>query len=188
MTVSEPFRSFALGAVICLLLPGALPAQGKQQTAEELKQRVEQRERELATAQEALSLARARLAMAEGKRALAAVEWRKVVVFREDRLKEVQEKYIRGRICFPEPFQEATGAVAIARAWLAEAEGNRNDALAALPKVIVYYEAKAQRYRTLHLRKAITEKEEQEGVSEFAEELRWARQRLAALRGEPDVQ
>jgi hypothetical protein len=150
---------------------------------EELKRRVEQREQEASEAAAALALARARLAIAEGKAQLAAREWRKVLVHSESRLKVVKDLYAQGRICFAESLPEAQGAVAVARARLADAEGRRGELLAGLPKVIAYHEWRIEKYQTLLRHRAIAEKDAQEAVSESAVELRWARERLAALRG-----
>ncbi len=145
---------------------------------------VEQQERELSAAEAARAEARARLATAKGKSELAAAQWRKVVAHRESRLKAVKAMYVKGRICSPEPFQEALGAVAVARVRLADVEGKRDDLLAELPKVIAYYELRVRTYESLSERRAILEKEAQVALQEYHGELRWARERLAATRGD----
>jgi thioredoxin-related protein len=117
---------------------GAGLTQHPQPSVEELKRQVEQREQDAGAAQAALAAARARLARAEGKRELAAAEWRKVLAHDEGRLKAVQDQYARGRICSAEPIQEAQGAVAVDRVWLADLEGRRDDLLAELPKAVAY--------------------------------------------------
>jgi thioredoxin-related protein len=159
--------------------------QHPQPSVEELKRLVEQREQELSAAQAALASARARLARTEGKRELAAAEWRKVLAHDEGRLQAVQDLYTRGRICSAEPLQEAQGAVAVDRVWLADLEGKRDDLLAALPKVIAYYEFRVRWYESLRRHAAIPEGEAQQALKESGEELRRARDRLAALRGAP---
>src|SRR5438045_3311497 len=72
-------------------------------------------------------------------------ELKRLVEQREQELRAVQ--VARGGICSDEPLQEAQGAVAGARAWLAEMQGRRDDLLAALPQVIAYHEWRIQRYR-----------------------------------------
>jgi hypothetical protein len=119
---------------------------------------------------------------------LADAEWRKALSLYESHLKGVQDLYTQGRICFAEPLQEAQGAVAVARARLAEVENRRDDLRAELPKVIAYYELRVGTYQTLRRHKAIAEKEAEQALKEFEEELRWARERLAALRGDPASQ
>jgi thioredoxin-related protein len=158
-------------------------AQHPQPSVEELKRQVEQREQEAGAAQAALAAARARLARAEGKRELAAAEWRKVLAHDEGRLKAVQDLYARGRICSAEPLEEAQGAVAVDRVWLADLEGKRDDLLAELPKAIAYYEFRVRWYESLRQHAAIPEGEAQQALKESGEELRRARERLAALRG-----
>jgi hypothetical protein len=185
MTRTALPASFALGVALALLLPAALPAQRPQPSVEELKRQVAQREEELRAAQAALAAARARLAEAEGKAEVAAAEWRTVLAHAEGRLKAVREQYAQGRICTAEPYQEAQGAVAIARVRLAEAEGKRDTLLAELPKVIAYYEQRVRYDEALSRHKAISEQEAQQSLKESGEELRRARERLAALRGTP---
>jgi hypothetical protein len=145
---------------------------------------VEQREQELSAAQVALAYARARLARAEGKLKLAAAEWRKVLRHREGHLKAVEQRYARGVICSPEPLQEARGAVAVARARLAEADGKRGDLRAELPKVIAYHEWRIQRFQALLRKRVIAEKEAQAALKASETELRWARGCLASMRGD----
>jgi hypothetical protein len=176
---------FALGVALAVPSPGASMAQHAQPTVEELKRVVEQREQELDAAQVALTVARARLARAEGKAKLAAAECRTLLRHYEGRLKVVQDVMAQGRICSDEPLQEAQGSVAVARAWLAEAEGRRDDLLAELPKVIAYYEWRIQRYQSLRQHKLIPEEEAQAAMKESETDLRWARERLAGLRGDP---
>jgi hypothetical protein len=161
----------------------AAPAQHPQPSVAELRRLVERREQEAGAAQAALAAARARLARAERKRELAAAEWRKVLAHDEGRLKAVQDLYARGRVCSDEPLQEAQGAVAVDRVWLADLEGRRDDLLAELPKVIAYYEFRVRWYESLRRHAAIPEREAQQALKESGEELRRARERLAALRG-----
>jgi hypothetical protein len=179
MTQSLIHFSFALGAAVALLSPPTLPAQLAQPPVEELKRLVVQREQEFCAAQVALASARARLARAEGKSELAATEWRKVLAHYESRLKTVEEDK---RICSPEPLEEARGAVAVARVWLADVEGRRDDLRADLPKVIAYYEFRIRKCESLRKFKAISEQEADEALKESGEQLKWARERLAALR------
>jgi chromosome segregation ATPase len=177
-----PMRiSFALSAAVALLLPAALPAQLTQPPVEELKRLVKEREREFSHAEVALASARARLARAEGKNELAATEWRKVLAYHQSRLKAVEGL----RPCSPEPLQEARGAVTVARVWLADMEDRRDDLRAELPKVIEYYEYRIRKYQTLRRHKAIMDQEAEEALKESGEELKWARDRLAALRDDP---
>ena len=61
----------------------------------------------------------------------------------------------------------------------------RADLLAALPKVIAYHAWRIRRYQSLLLHKAITEEDALAALKESETELRWARERLACLRGEP---
>jgi thioredoxin-related protein len=159
--------------------------QHPQPSVEELRRLVEQREQEAGAAQAALAAARARLARAEGKRELAAAEWRKVLAHDEGRLQAVRELCARGRICSAEPLEEALGAVAVDRVWLADLEGSRDDLLAELPKAIAYYEFRVRWYESLRRHVAIPEGEAQQALKESGEELRKAQERLAALRGTP---
>jgi hypothetical protein len=176
--------SLALGVI--LLFPVALPAQPAQPSVEELRRQVEQKEQELNDAQAALASARARLAKAEGKTELAAAEGRKVVAHAEGRLKALLDLYARGRgPCTDEALREAQGAIAIARVWVADVEGKRDDLLAELPKVIAYYERRVQRYETLRAVGAVSEQEAREAVKADESELKQARDRLAALRDAP---
>src|SRR4051794_23822613 len=107
-------------------------------------------------------------------------ELKRLVEQREQQLRAVQVNL--GRICSDEPLREAQGAVAVARAWLAEAEGRRDDLLAALPKVIAYHEWRIQRYQSLLRGRAIPEEEARATLKESEAELRRARGRLAGLR------
>jgi hypothetical protein len=104
---------------------------------------------------------------------------------REQELRAVQAAL--GRICSDEPLREAQGAVAVARVRLAQMQGRRDDLGVALPKVIAYHEWRVRRYQSLLLHKAITETEAQAALKESEMELRWARERLACLRGEQVV-
>ena len=149
----------------------------------ELKQVVEQREKELRAAQVALAVARARLARAEGKLKVAAAQWRKVLRHYQGRLKVVRDMVAQGRVCSDEPLRQGEGSVAVARAWLAEAEGRRDDLRAELPKVIAYHQWRIRRYQSLLRNKAISETEAQAALREARAELREARERLAGLRG-----
>jgi hypothetical protein len=145
---------------------------------------VKQREEEFSAAQVALASARARLARAEGKSDLAAAEWRKVIAHLESRVKEVEHM----NFCSPEPEQQARGKLAVARAWLADMEDRRDDLRAELPKAIAYYERRIRKYQALLEAKAVEEQEAKEGLKELAEELQYARGRLAALRKAPASQ
>jgi hypothetical protein len=107
---------------------------------------------------------------------------KRLVEQREQELRAVQAA--RGRICSDEPLQEAQGAVAVARARLAQMQGRRDDLQAELPKVIAYHEWRVRRYQSLLLHKAITQMEAQAALQESGEELRWARERLVCLRGD----
>jgi hypothetical protein len=176
---------FALGAALVVPSPRASMAQHAQPTAEDPK-RVEQQE--LPEAQVAAAIARARLAWAECKAELAAAEWRTLLRHYEARLKVVQDLTTRGRLCSVEPYLEAQGSVAVARAWLAEAEGKRDDLLAALPKVIAYHEWRIQRYQALRLHGVIPDAEVQAALKEPEKDLGWARQRLDGLRRDPASQ
>src|SRR5262249_45934223 len=158
--------SFALGATFAVLPLRIGIAHNAPPTVEELKRVVEQREEELRAAQLTLAVARARLAWAEGKAELAAAEWRTVLRHHADRLKVVRDLIAHGRICSEEPLQEAQGAVAVARAGLAEAEGRPDDLRAELPKVIAYYQRRIQRYQSLRQHKAIPEEEAQAALRE----------------------
>jgi hypothetical protein len=181
MTRTATLASGAFGAAVALLYPAALPAQLAPPPTEEQRRVLEQTKQQLAAAQATLASARARVARAEGKVELAVAEGRKVLRYHEGRLKVVRELSARGRICSAEPLQRAEGAVAVARAWLAEVEGRRDDLRAELPRVIVYYERRLRTYQTLLGHKAIPEKTAQEGLKEFREKLRRAREQLTAL-------
>jgi hypothetical protein len=188
MTGTSMFVSFVLAAALALLFPAASLAQPAQPNVEELKRLVEQREQELREAQIALAVARGRLALAEGKAELAAAEWRKVLRHHESHLKVVEDLVARGRLCSVEPLKEAQGSVAVARAWLAEAEGRRDDLRAELPKVIAYHEWRMERYRCLRRLGVISEEVADEALKESKTELREARERLARLPGDPTKQ
>jgi hypothetical protein len=185
MTRASMLFSSGLGVALAVLSLGASMAQDAPPTVEELKRLVEQREQELRAAQVALTVARARLARTEGKAEVAAAECRTLLRHYEGRLKVVQDLFAQGRICSDEPLQQAQGSVAVARAWLAEAEGRRDDLSAELPKVIAYHEWRIQRYQSLRQHKAISEEEAQAALKESETDLRWARERLAGLRGDP---
>jgi hypothetical protein len=185
MTRIAVISSLALGAALVGLSPVASRAQQAPPTVEELKRVVEQREEELRTARVALAVARVRLAMTEGKAQSAAAECRTLLRSYEGRLKAVQELIAQGRLCSDEPLRQAQGSVAVARAWLAEAEGRPNDLLAELPKVLAYEEWRIQRYQSLREHKAISEHDARAVLKEAEADLRWARERLTALRGGP---
>ena len=171
----------AFGVALVLLLPATAPAQFTQPPVDELRRLVTEKEQEFSAAQAALAAARARLAKTEGKNALAAAEWRKVLAYEESRLKAVLESYIRKPPCSGETLEEAQGKVAIARAWLADVEGRRDDLRVELPKVITYYERHMRRYQLLSRYKAITDQEAQQALNEDGPELKWARDRFAEL-------
>ena len=157
-------------------------------TVAELKRVVEQKEQELSAAQIALTVARARLARAEGKAELAAKESRTLLRYYEGELKLVQDQLAQGRLCFVEPLRQAEGSVAVARAWLAEAENRRDDLIAELPRVIAYHEWRIRFYQRSVKQMVITEQEAGEVLKESETDLRWARERLAQLRGGPSRQ
>ena len=188
MTQTAMPASFALSAALALIVPTTLQAQLTQPPVEELKRLVAQREQEFRAAQFELGHARARLARAEGKSALAAAEWRKALSLFESHLNSVQDLYTQGRICSAEPFEEAQGAVTVARVRLADVENRRDDLRAELPKLIKYYELQVRRYKYLSEHGVILDKDAQEALKEFEAELRWARERLAALTGDPASQ
>jgi hypothetical protein len=184
--MTRTLTSFAPGVALAVLFPAALPAQPAQPSVEELKRLVEQKEQEFNDAQAVLASARARLAKAEGKTELAAAEGRKVVAHAEGRLKALLDLYARGKgPCTDEELREAQGAIAIARVWLADVEGKRDDLLAELPKVIAYYERRVQRYETLRAVRAVSEQEAREAAKADESELKQARDRLAILRDAP---
>jgi hypothetical protein len=185
MTRASMFVSFALAAALAVLFPTASLAQPARPNVEELKRGVEQREQELRDAQIALAVARGRLALAEGKAELAAAEWRKVLRHHEGHLKVVQDLLARGRLCSVEPLKEAQGSVAVARAWLAEAEGRRDDLRAELPKVIAYHEWRMERHQCLRRPGVISEEVADEAIKVSETELGEARERLARLPGDP---
>jgi hypothetical protein len=163
------------------LPPRALLAQLVPRPIDELRRLAEQKEEELAAAQAAAASARAQLARAQGKLELAASEWRDVLLHREARLKRVRELLAQGRLCTDEPLQEAEGAVAVGRVWLADVEGRRDVLRVELPRAISYYEWRARRYRTLRRKEAISEVEVREALKGIEDERRWARARLDAL-------
>jgi hypothetical protein len=177
--------AFSLAMAVGLLPPRSLVAQLVQPPIEELRREVEQKERELSEAQVAASSARAQLARAEGKLELAAEEWRKVLLHRESRLGRVRDLVAQGRICDAGPLEEAQGAVAVGRVWLADVEGRRDVPRVELPKVIAYYEWRTRRYENLLRCQAIPEKEARETLEEIGEELRRAQRRFSALQGDP---
>jgi hypothetical protein len=185
MTRTSMLVSCAIGVALAVLLSGASLAQLAQPTVEERKRLVEEREQELRSAQVALAVARARLARAEGKPQLAAAACRTLLRHYEGDLKVVQDLIAQGRLCSEEPLRQAQGSVAVARAWLAEAEGRWDDLRAELPKVIAYHEWRTQRYQSLRQHKAIPEEVAQAALKESETELRWARDRLASLRSDP---
>ena len=85
------------------------------------------------------------------------------------------------RLARAKALEEAQGKVAIARAWLADVEGRREDLRVELPKVIAYYERHMRRYQLLIRYKAITDQEAQQALKEDGPELKWAQDRLAPL-------
>jgi predicted component of type VI protein secretion system len=137
---------------------------------------------ELTAAQVEAAVARAKQVQAEGKAEQAAAEWRPIVRYFEGRLKTVQVQLTQGRLCSDEPLREAQGMLAMARAGLADAEGRRDDLATELPKVITYHEWRLQRYRSLRALHVIPEAEMQAAQKEVEDDLRGARERLAALR------
>ena len=170
-------HSFALGIALAVLSP----APGAAQPAPP----GEEREQERRDAEADRAAARARQAWAEGKAELAAAEWRTVLRHREARLKAVRDLLARGRLCTDEALREAEGSAAVARAWLAEAEGRRADLRAELPKVIAYHEWRMRRYRTLLRLNAISKEDAETALKDLEPELRWARGRLAGLGDSP---
>jgi hypothetical protein len=164
-----------------ILPPGVIRAQFAQPPVEELRRVLEQKEEELGEAQAAVASARARLAKAEGKLELAATEWRKVLAHREARLKIYQE-LARRRSCPDVRIPDEEGMVWAARAWLAEVENRPDVSLVELPKVVKFYEQRIQYFETLRRKFVIREKEAADALKEDGEELRLAKERLAALR------
>jgi chromosome segregation ATPase len=188
MRRSAIFYPLALGAALTVIAPRADTGERAQSTVEDLRREVEQREQELGAAQIALTAARYRLALAEGKAELAAAECRTLLQRYEARLKAVQDLATEGRLCNGAPLRDAQGSVAVVKAWLAEAEGKRDDLVAELPKVIAYYEWQIKTCQSMREQRVISEEEAQEVVKESATELRRARERLANLRGDPAKQ
>jgi hypothetical protein len=154
--------------------------------AAEPKPLLKQREHQLSPEQLTRAKARARMARAWGKVKLAAAEWRQVIRYYESRLKTVQQMYAQGRVCSADPAHEAEGAVAVARAWLADMTDRQDVLLAELPKVIAYYEWRLRRYQILLRNKVILEHQVQHVLKDCRRKLRWARERLAGLRGDSD--
>ena len=115
---------------------------------------------------------------------MAAREWRKVIAHCEDQL----QKALKGNLCSPEPMQTAGGALAIARAWLADLENRRDDLRIELPNVIVFYERRVWRYQRLLELKAISEEEAEGVLKDLGKELHYIRGRLAAVGGDFVVQ
>ena len=184
MTWTATLTTFTLGVALAAPIPPPPPADRGPLVAE-LRRLVEQREMEAAAAKDApaveaaLSAARSRLAHAEGKNALAATEGRKVVRYHEGQLKALLAD--SGRLCSAEPLECARGEVAVARAWVAEVENSRAELRAELPKVITHYEQRIGRYRDMQRHAVIGEVEAQESIKKFGEEVRRARERLAAV-------
>jgi hypothetical protein len=183
VAMSQTTILLSLSVLASLLSPSALLAQPRQPSVEDLKRQVEEKEKVVNFAQAELALARTRLAKAEGKKELAIAEGLKVLSYRESVLKDVQKA--SGRICSPWPFEEALGEVAIARVWLAELEGRRDDLRAELPKVIAWYEFQIKHYKRAFEVMVIAEKEAKENIKECEEKLRQARDRLASLATSP---
>ncbi len=185
MAPAPMLASFSLGAALSMLPVGASIAQRPQPSVVELKRVVEQKEHDLGAAQIALAEARIRLARAEGKPDAAASECRSLLKEYEARLKVVRGLLAQGRLCSDESLRQAEGSVALARAWLAEAENNRDVLLIELPRVVAYHEWRIQWYNSLRKLKALPDEAAEEDLKESEADLRWARERLAGLRGKP---
>jgi hypothetical protein len=181
--------SFALGVAFALLSPALVKAQSARPSVLELKLMVDQKKEELVFAQIALASAQAKLARAEGKTELAVSEWRKVIAYHEGRLKDILELCAQGKACFIEqPLQEAWGEVAMARAWLADVEGRKDDLRTELAKVIEYHEYRIRRYALQLKHKVISEEEAREPLKVIEEELQRAKEQLASLKATPASQ
>jgi len=159
---------------------------GDEPSVEALRAEVTQRESELHRAEFALAIARSRLAKAEGKTELAIAEGRKVVQYRDQELKMYQELYrIDGGGGAQAELRRAEGAAAIARVWLAEVENRRDVLLAELPKLIAYYDGQIRMHQALLKVGGIDPTEAKASIAKDSEELRRAKERLAAAKGEP---
>jgi hypothetical protein len=124
--------------------------------------------------------AQARLATAEGRPKTAAAAWRKLIAFREERVRVLEQAGLRP--CVPADPAILPGPVAEARCGLAEVEKDRAVLARELPKVIAYHEAILAALRTTAKEGAYPPEEAERGEQAHLKKLRQARQRLDAVK------
>lgn len=150
------------------------------QQVQDLQQAVEREERDFHAAQAHLSLARVGLARAQGKTDVEACR----TLLREY---EAQWEYLEGGVsegwicCTLETLRLTEGRVAVARAWLADAENDEKTLRTELPKAIAYYQLRIQSFTKLREANAISDELAAKVVKEVEAELQWARNRLSRL-------
>jgi hypothetical protein len=167
-----------LAALMAVQGPGVMAYE--QPSVTELRAEVGRRQRERDEA--ALAEAKGRLALAEGRKEDATAEFRKVVSYREARLKALLAR--PGMICDPHILVEAKGQLAVARARVAEAEGDLERLAALLPDVVSHYRSRIDRDEKL-LRARVVRPEEVRGdFRKLNRELQAARDRLDEVRGQ----
>lgn len=149
--------------------------------APQAKTDLKQKGREFHAAESDGFWARFRLARAQGK--LDAEVCRALLRLREAELKTMQGRIEQGTICcnWIGPLQDAEGSVAVARAWLAEAENDEKTLRTELPKGVAYYERRIQRYKELLDDHSIDDELAARVAKEIEPDLQWARDRLGRL-------
>lgn len=151
----------------------------------DLKQAVKQKERDFHAAQARLSLARVGLARAQGKTDVEACR----TLLREY---EAQWEYLEGGVsegwicCTVETLRLTEGRVAVARAWLADAENDEKTLRTELPKAIAYYELRIQWFMELREAKVLSDEDAAKLVKESETDLQWARDRLCRISSKAD--
>jgi hypothetical protein len=95
---------------------------------------------------------------------------------------EARLRTIRRKACDPGAVLDAEGAFAVARARLAEAEGDVKRLAAELPQVIAHYERRLDVIERLLRVRAIDPREARLEQQEYRAELRRTRQRLESAR------
>jgi hypothetical protein len=160
--------------VLCLgLLCGDLPAPAPEAYQADEQQAVTT-DKEAAQAE-----ARALQALARGKRDKAVLERRQVVQFYEAQLKRAIGRSLWDCDAHVE---DAEGELAVARARLADAEGDLKSLVALLPRVVRHHERTIQRYERLLEFRAVSPDEVLDAQWEAREGIRKAEERLAEVR------
>jgi hypothetical protein len=155
-----------------------------EQSAWQLKRKVEERERQVTRAQRELAEARARLALAEGKREVAITELRKAVACCQGEVQWIWGH--AGWFCDPRALMdEARWDLANDRARLAEVEGDTASFVAEWKKIVGFHEQRLKTVQRLAQMRAVDAAEVtvvQQALDKARHRLEAAEKRLSAER------